>query len=70
MTTTVYTDEDGILFKYVCSVTYKGQEHGFTLWASSREEAEEMLRAIGESGIVNGQLIEELPMQQGGRDDE
>ena len=70
MNTTVYTDEDGMLFKYVCSFTYEGQEHGFTLWASSSEHAKDMFHAIGQSGIVNGRLIEELPMRQGGRDDE
>jgi hypothetical protein len=70
MTKTVYTDEDGMLFKYVCSYTYKGEEHAFTLWASSREEAGERLRAIGESGMVNGKLIKELPMRQGGQDNE
>jgi hypothetical protein len=68
MTETVYTDEDGMLFKYVCSYTYQGQDRGFTLWASSREEAKDMFHAIGQTGIVNGRLVEELPMRQGGHD--
>lgn len=66
MTNTIYSDEDGIWFRYVCSYTHQGEEYGFTIWGKSREDAEAALRAIGESGVVNGRLIEELPLKQGG----
>lgn len=68
MTTTIYTDEDGLMFKYVCSYTHEGATYGFTIWAKSREDAEAALDAIGDNGIVNGRLIEELPLKQGGKD--
>ena len=68
MTTTIYTDEDGMMFKYVCSYTHEGQTYGFTIWGKSREDAEAALDAIGDNGIVNGRLIEEIPLRQGGKE--
>jgi hypothetical protein len=41
---TIYTDEDGTMFKYLVSYSYKGETCGFTLWAESREDAEDRLR--------------------------
>jgi hypothetical protein len=52
MTDTIYTDEDGMMFKYVCSYTHRGATYNVTIWGKSREDAEAALGAIGDNGIV------------------
>jgi hypothetical protein len=68
MSDTIYTDEDGLWFSYVCSYKHQGQEYGFTLWARNLLEAEAHLRSLALTGMVNGRLVEELPVEQGGKD--
>jgi hypothetical protein len=64
---TIYTDEDGTMFKYLVSYSYKGETCGFTLWAESREDAEDRLQDIGESGMVMARLVgPQPPLVQGG----
>lgn len=70
MTDTIYTDDDGMLFKYVVSYSHKGRAYGFTIWAESMAGAENRLHSISESGLVNGRMLAELPLQQGGHPDE
>ena len=69
MTETVYTDEDGTLFKYLVSYSYNREEQVFTIWAESRVDAEDRLQAIGESGMVMARVIKEIPLKQGGEID-
>ena len=69
MTGTIYTDEGGMMFRYVCTYVREGVDYGVTVWGKSWSDAEAALKAIGENGIVNGRLIEEIPLTQGGKDE-
>lgn len=64
---TIYTDEEGILFMYLASYEYKGEQSPLTFWAESRADAENRLKAIAESGMVMARLVgPQPPLVQGG----
>jgi hypothetical protein len=64
---TIYTDENGTMFKYLVSYSHNGETYGFTIWAESRENAEDRLQDIGESGMVMARLEgSQPPLRQGG----
>ena len=48
------------MVEFVCSYEFDGQEWTLTLFATTHEEAEMKLRAIGK-GSVDGVLIETIP---------
>ena len=63
---TIYTDEDGTMFKYLVSYEYKGEQSPLTFWAESRADAENRLKAMAESGMVMARLAgPQPPLVQG-----
>ena len=64
---TIYTDEEGILFMYLASYEYTGEQSPLTFWAESRADAENRLKAMAESGMVMARLVgPQPPLVQGG----
>jgi len=64
---TIYTDENGTMFKYLASYDYKGEQYAVTFWAESRKDAEDRLKAIAENAIVMARLEgPQPPLRQGG----
>jgi len=64
---TIYTDENGTMFKYLASYDYKGEQYAVTFWAENRKDAESRLQAIAQSGMVMARLEgSQPPLRQGG----
>lgn len=45
---------------FVCTYRYQGRRLGLTIEARSYDEVSAHLRAIGMTGVVNGELIREI----------
>ena len=60
MCNTIYTDDNGMMFKYVYTYTHEGVKYGFDLWAKSMIDAEARLESISKTGVVDGKLIKEI----------
>jgi len=43
---------------FACSYTFDGKVYSLTIWATTSEEAEMMLKAVGENGKVDGRLTD------------
>ncbi len=58
----LYVDEEGEVWKRF-SASYtdsRGAEMSFELWATSMDDAEARLKALKETGRIDGQILEQI----------
>lgn len=51
------------MIEFVCSYEFDGQQWSLTIFATTHEEAEMKLKAIGK-GTVDGVLVERIPADE------
>lgn len=59
------TGSDAPFKEYCCSYRLGGKQWGINILAQSHEDAKMRLRAIGISGVVDGELIAKIPAYPG-----